>query len=273
MKIYKYHATQNDFIILLLTPEITLEKVIANTKQLCNRRTGIGADGILALNINTEIPVMNVINADATIAETCGNGLRAAARYLVEYQNFPHENPIQIKTMAGIQPATVIEINDNKPWLVQVEFPQPEFRTPFTLSIEHREFKLYPVSLANPHAVLFTEENPHRLIEIYGKILSSLPRFDGAVNIEMIRKHRDQDTYDLAVYERGVGITPACGSGTVAAAAVIQKYIENTFIPETLYFKLNGGDLAVKPPRLLQNTENYKLSGEAQFVFTTDINF
>jgi len=265
--LFKYHGLGNDFVILDrresgrdLGPEASV--------RLCDRRRGIGADGVLAL-----LPYegawarMVVHNADGSIAEMCGNGLRCAVKYLLDHAvDKPHRIPVM--TGAGLLwcdadyvdgEVQQVEISMGPARLISPNLPTCE--GPFV----HREVPGFSgvigtaVSMGNPHLVLF--DRPLAEAATLGPRLEVHPGFPHRTNVEFVQQ--TGDSLDVVVWERGCGLTQACGTGacaTVAAGVYEGRLPADMWIPVTL----PGGPLAI---HVAADLSEVRMRGPATFVF------
>jgi diaminopimelate epimerase len=201
VKFTKMEALGNDFIVLEETapsPE-TIQK-------LCDRRRGIGADGLLAVD---PFPTMRYWNADGRPAEMCGNGLRCVARYAVERGWAPAGEWFTVVTPVGERRALV----DGDRITVEVG--------PVTiggmLTVGERVF--HEASVGNPHAVTLVDDPTRVDVPLEGPEVAADPAFPNGTNVEYVQVV-SPGHIRMRVWERGVGETLACGSGMVAAVAV-----------------------------------------------------
>ncbi len=224
----------NDFIIADLQTDPAWARVLMQPdliRRLCDRHVGIGADGILAVLdplLADSVATMQVHNADGSRAEMCGNGLRCVARYLRErHSSSSLGSVLQVDTGAGPlcceltlspdQRVTAIEINMGRP--VRMDPAQ----TPLSLPGEPQPLWLTLVSMGNPHAVLFCEEAEsydalRTVAERLGPQLERHPLFPQRTNVEFVRRSPSSPHgLDVVVWERGCGVTQACGTGACAA--------------------------------------------------------
>jgi diaminopimelate epimerase len=229
LEFIKVEGTGNDFVFLdgrSHRGPLPSELVV----RLCHRHFGVGADGVLVFLLDPDgTPRMRIYNSDGSVAEMCGNGIRCFARILRQEYGFLAD-PLIIQTDAGIRVCHVTSGDES--WLVRVDMGGifHEDSTPLShrpviedrVSIQGSEVPFLPISVGNPHAILFGEEWFSRR-ETLGPILSVHPRFPKGTNVEFARLRSD-GSIELVVCERGVGFTLACGTGaqaTVAAATAV----------------------------------------------------
>ncbi|SHM45219.1 diaminopimelate epimerase [Cryptosporangium aurantiacum] len=232
----KGHGTENDFVILP-DPEGQLEVSPHLVRVLCDRRAGLGADGVLRVVRTTRIPdglglegewFMDYRNSDGSIAEMCGNGIRVFARYLVE-SGLAKAGTMRIATRAGTK-LVVVPGGESD---ITVDMGPAVIGTEAVVQVGGRPFAGIAVSMGNPHLVCGTA------LPVGEIDLSSAPEFDPAtfptgVNVEVVNVLGGEsrtapgvpapEGYDLhvrmRVYERGSGETRSCGTGACAVGAV-----------------------------------------------------
>jgi diaminopimelate epimerase len=215
----KYQGLGNDFLVVdeAVTP--------AAAQALCDRRFGVGGDGVLMI-----LPAqagadarMQILNADGSEAEMCGNGIRCVAKELYDSGRV-RKTTLRIETRAGTLACTLQTGADGKVDTVAVEMGRPR-RERETLAeavtVDGRRFELACVSMGNPHAISFvTGAEPLRpMAESYGPPLERHEWFPKRTNVEFARVSADGREIELVVWERGCGITLACGTGACATAA------------------------------------------------------
>ena len=236
----KAEGLGNDFIIIDISqsPSYNWQNV---AKHLSDRRLGIGFDQMLIFK-NQQVWFYN---ADGSCAESCGNGTRCLARYLMKKQNVDH---IDIETPAG-----KVSCFLNPDETVTVSMPNPSMLQEKDLTAQADLFQRKPVyvRIGNPHLVCFVD-NLDDLYE-YGPILS---RQD--VNVEFAKVH-DTRTIQLKVWERGTGPTPACGSGACASVIAGRYY---HLVGNHVFVEQEGGTLEI-----IWDNKTLSMKGPAQIVY------
>jgi diaminopimelate epimerase len=219
LRFVKYHGLGNDFVVI--DREVTPREAIA----LCDRRFGVGADGVLMVLPAREADArMRILNADGSEAEMCGNGIRCVAKELHDSGRV-RKDVIAIETGNGVLSCAVTPGKDGKVDTVAVEMGRPRKereKLDEPLTVGGRTFAMTCVSMGNPHAVTFVEsdENLRALAEKFGPLVERHEWFPKRTNVEFARIENGE--IELVVWERGCGITLACGTGacgTTAAAA------------------------------------------------------
>jgi diaminopimelate epimerase len=241
----KMHGIGNDFIVVddyfaassgAEPSKTPLDEKTA--RAMCDRRFGIGADQILWLKpaqTKSSDFRMDILNADGSVAEMCGNGIRAAVLYF--HDRFHARNPgsskkrYEVETLAGLKWADIHGRN------VIVDMGAPQVLGEHELEVQGKKLAFHEVSMGNPHAVFFTDEP----IEKYGAEIENHARFPERTNVEFVKVEGSQ-TIRVRVWERGAGITLACGTGACASAvaSLVTKRVQS---PVTV--KLPGGDLLI----------------------------
>lgn len=207
----------------------------ARAVQVCDPNFGVGADGILEVVTSGALPEMRVWNPDGSMAENCGNGIRMVSRYLALNGLLPSDG--RVLTGAG---EVRVQVDGS---VVAVEmgravFPAGEGEEP--LSTEAGEFALAEVSMGNPHAVI-RHDDPDAVVATVGPLVENSPRFPDRTNVEFIRRDGPGEI-TMRVWERGAGVTMACGTGA-CAAAVAGVRLDGLESPVTVH--LAGGDLII----------------------------
>jgi len=220
MRLTKHHGLGNDFLVLLdldgIHP-VSPERAVA----LCERRIGLGADGLLRVTAGRgEAQVtMQLLNADGSVAEMSGNGIRALAQAV--FQAGLAEPPVlRVATDAGLRTVTVIARLGPAQHRMRVDMGQAKVVGPEPEWVEGDVLRATRVDVGNPHVVVQWggPSLPQRdeLVAIGGRIDAATP---GGANVEILLPGEEPGDLAMVVYERGVGPTQACGTGACAAAA------------------------------------------------------
>ena len=245
----KYEGLANDFVIVdaaavgpALSPALAV--------RICDRHLGVGADGVLLLGHTNDRAQMKVLNADGSIPEMCGNGIRCVALHLSRTGRTSTAS-FEIDTDAGPHicrvlqagPSSLVEVLTRAPSLAPADVPvvadAPVIDAAFELG--ERTLLVTAVSMGNPHAVTFEDVGEQR--RTLGPLLQSHPRFPHRANAGFARLVAP-NVIELTVLERGVGWTRACGTGACAAAVAA---VETGRAPrhEPIEVRLSGGSLAI----------------------------
>lgn len=268
IKITKMHGCGNDFVFMdydeFIKTGMSLEEL---SKKLCERHFGVGADGLIIpvpYDGNDADIEWRYYNSDGTTAQMCGNGMRCFARYVFD-KGLIDKKSFAVKTLAGIKKPEIldsglIKVNMGKPILQDDEIP-------FKGERQIGDFKITPVSMGNPHCVIFTDNTPLEMAQKYGAELENHPYFPQKTNVEFV-KIISKNEIEMAVYERGCGITLACGTGACASvvATVLNNLTENN-----VKVNLPGGVVNIEWQGSKDDTNHdIFLIGPAQYTFRAD---
>ena len=256
VRVPKMHGAQNDFV-LLDARTAALGDLSAFARWACDRRAGVGADGLLVLETSRNGDVrMRTINADGSEAEICGNGVRCAARWLDEAGAG--------ERMAFETPAGTIhtEIIARAPeYQVRVAMGTPRIASFVVPGFSEASF----VDLGNPHVVVFCEEPSAVDLEALAERLQRDPRLPDGANVHVVAVE-SSGCLRVRHWERGVGLTMACGTGAVACAAVA---IAQRKVISPVSLDVPGGRLTVE----CDGRGDAFLSGAATRVFDAEVEF
>lgn len=250
----KMHGLGNDFIVVdCLTHPYNVEQLVDNTVYLCDRHFGIGGDGlILVMPSTTGDFRMRIINSDGSEPEMCGNGIRCFAKYVFEH-GLTEKTKFTVETLAGpITPVLTLQeghvtgvcVDMGEPRLERSEIPMngpAGHVVNESLKIDGQMFYVTAVSMGNPHAIIFVTDVKKFPVEQYGPKIETNPVFPKKTNVEFVQVV-SPDYLKMRVWERGAGITLACGTGACATlvAAVLTGNAERTATVE-----LPGGPLLI----------------------------
>lgn len=273
INVTKMQGCGNDFVILshdeYLKTNLTMSEL---AKKICDRNFGIGADGMIIPKTDTTSTDIGwyFYNSDGTTAQMCGNGMRCFAKYVYD-NKLVDKTTFSVETLAGvIKP----EILDNG--LVKVNMGTPileHAKIPFCgleeLTALDKTFKITPVSMGNPHCVIFVDETPMDYAKTCGPYVEKHEFFPEKTNTEFV-KVQSRTEIDMCVYERGCGITLACGTG---ACASVVACILNNLTEGKVKVNLPGGAVFVEWQGNSGDTaKDIFLIGPAQYVFTANYN-
>lgn len=235
LRFAKYHGLGNDFVLVegpLMPPE--------RARRVCDRRRGIGADGVVTVlppRTAGAAVTMHIYNSDGSVAEMCGNAIRCLARHLAETRRL--DGAIRIDTDAGTKLCTLHRGAGGAVDAVSVEMGPARLEGEQEFQVGAEKLRAFRVSMGNPHAVLFDEPSRERAEAVGPSIEKAVP---GGVNVGFARPVAGG--LDLVVWERGAGLTDACGTG--ACAATVAAVRRGDVPPGTpVDVRLPGGALAI----------------------------
>ena len=260
MQLTKYHGLGNDFLIAVDQP--ALDDPPARARQLCDRRTGVGADGLIVASTSPEGPtVMTLHNADGSRAEISGNGLRCLVQALARRSGGGAWEGA-IRTDAGLRRGWLEPTDDDARAVVSVEMgdvgPGPAL-DPGALPVPVVDGQVSTVDVGNPHVVVHVTDPASIPLDRAGPEIERLVA--GGINVHFVAPV-DRGALRATHWERGAGITLACGSGAVAAAHAAHDW------------GAVGDDVTVHMPggraRVLLGSPT-QLQGDATYVATIEI--
>ena len=235
LSFWKYQGLGNDFVVVE-TPELMSA---ARAVLLCDRRRGIGADGVLSVMPARRggAAFMHVYNSDGSVAAMCGNGVRCVARHLAEQRGL--DGAFVIETGAGPKRCQVHRGPAGEVEAVSVEMGPARYEREQTFEVAGERLLAHRVSMGNPHAVFFGATSRERAMSLGPVVERAVP---GGVNAGFAALR--PGGLDLIVWERGAGLTEACGTGACAAAVAAVK---TGLLPaeEPLQVRLPGGALQI----------------------------
>jgi diaminopimelate epimerase len=230
----KWEGLGNDFVLIESPP-----KDADWVRRVCDRRLGIGADGVLFIEgARSNETRMTVLNADGSRPEMCGNGIRCVAGYVTAI-GLSSNDHLAIATDAGSKVCTVTRREPGHvEVLVEMGIAKVLGEKTFDVGGRSRRFTLADVG--NPHAITFERYSPEE-IDTIGPVLSAFPPLGQNVEFSNLTPN---GSIEVVVWERGVGRTLACGTGACAAAAVACAEGRAKY-GEAIKVTLPGGDLAI----------------------------
>jgi diaminopimelate epimerase len=272
IRIWKYHGTGNDFVMLEdLADERPLTE--AFVAAVCDRHKGIGADGAIRVTGGRaagEDFFMDYRNADGSLAEMCGNGIRCLGKLVYE-RGHTTATELEVGSRGGTKHLS-LEVREGQVGSVTVGMgpaafergripmdgptDEPFLTEPF--EVDGRTFKASAVSMGNPHLVLFVQEDPARVdVRTLGPRIEHDARFPQKTNVEFVSV--EDGAVRARVWERGSGETMACGTGACAALVAAN---EAGLVPARAEVRFPGGTLIVD-----RTLDEIFLTGPAERVF------
>jgi diaminopimelate epimerase len=231
------HGTLNDFV-LIFDPENKLEISPTQVQNICNRQSGVGADGLIRIGKQDSKWFMDYRNSDGSIAEMCGNGIRVMAKYLIE-NGHQGAGIFPISTRDGFKYLSAPESGDITVNMGAIR----EVYGEITVSANGKTWTGYNIDMGNPHAVVFPD----------------------GVNVEFVEFLPDGEL-KMRVHERGVGETKSCGTGT-CAVALAATLVKGQRLPASWVINPPGGRLSVE----IDSHNNAILTGPAELVTEHDL--
>jgi diaminopimelate epimerase len=221
----KMHGLGNDFMVVDQVSQ-PLRLTSDTIRRLADRHTGVGFDQLLCVEPPTDPETdfrYRIFNADGSEAEQCGNGARCFAKFVVD-SGLSNKTQLKLQTSNGViatrlREDGMVEVDMGVPSLdpAQIPFVTDSPATSYRIEVGDTSVEVVPVSIGNPHAVLFVDSVATAPVESLGPLLMRHPRFPNGANVGFCQVI-DAGFARLRVYERGVGETRACGSGACAAA-------------------------------------------------------
>ena len=288
LKFVKMHGLGNDYAVFDLFDssnrkvfdKLSESELKSFAKRVCNRHFGIGADGILlALPSKSRKNggVMRIINADGSEAEMCGNGIRCIAKLIIDngYSKGKSDKELKIETISGIKKIVasggMFRVDMGEPRLLRREIPMNGSATARAinepLQLKYKQIRITAVSMGNPHAVVFADDANIDIdafdIEEMGKEIEHHSAFPERTNIEFVQVLGNGEIR-LRVWDRGVGETLACGTGS-CASVVACVLNQKTGIRVKVH--LTGGVLRVEWAK----DNHIYMTGPAAYVFSGTI--
>ncbi|MBR6410087.1 MAG: diaminopimelate epimerase, partial [Clostridia bacterium] len=217
-----------------------------NIRDLCvrlsDRHFGAGSDGMIFISPSRIADFrMRIFNADGSEAKMCGNGIRCVGRYVYE-KGYTDKRRLTVETLSGIRKLN-LEVHSGQVERVSVDMGTYSVSQDRTLRLDGKDVTLTPVSVGNPHAVLFVSDAEKAPVETLGPMIEHHPDFPDGVNVEFVQV-LSPGSLRMRIWERGSGVTMACGTG---ACASVGAAVEKGFcMPESpVSVRLDGGTLLV----------------------------
>jgi diaminopimelate epimerase len=276
MRFAKYQGIGNDFV-MIADPDDEIRLSPEQVKALCDRRFGIGGDGVIRVAPGSPEAdfLMDYSNSDGSVGEMCGNGIRCLAVFARD-EGLTDATTLRVETRAGLKVVEVqgderIRVDMGAPIFAPAEIPvrgEGSDALHTKLELEHGILEAASLSMGNPHAVLFVEDLDGTPVGSLGRVIEHHPAFPNGANVEFVRVSAP-DRVDMRVWERGSGATLACGTGA-CAGAVAARLLRDTNRKVTV--GLPGGDLDVEWEGSLTDEASVFMTGPARKSFHGEIN-
>lgn len=240
MHFTKMHGLGNDYLYVYGNVPDNIAEL---SRKLSDRHFGAGSDGMIYISPSAVVDFkMRIFNADGSEANMCGNGIRCVGKYVYD-KGYTDKKHLQIETLSGIKTLD-LRVSGGRVKMVSVGMGKAEVGNDLELEINGEIVTCTPVSVGNPHAVIFVPGIEKAPLLKLGPELEHNRAFPGGVNVEFVEVV-DRHTLRMRVWERGSGVTMACGTGACAAAAAAVK---RGYCPtdEKLSVILDGGVLHIQ---------------------------
>ncbi|MCO8121202.1 diaminopimelate epimerase [Stieleria sp. TO1_6] len=280
MKFTKMHGAGNDYVYVDCFSQTVSGDIPELARQISHRHFGVGGDGLILIRPSEVADArMQMLNADGSESEMCGNGIRCVAKYVYDHGIAKRTN-LKIETGAGVLDLSLQIGTDGLVDQVTVDMGAPELigsRIPTTITSAGNDQRVVSVpvefggqrvdvtcvSMGNPHCVIFVEQASDELVLGLGPLIETDPRFPNRVNVEFVEILSPTEVRQRT-WERGSGETWACGTGAsaVCVAGVLAGRTERKILNHLL-----GGDLTLE---WNQDSEHVLMTGPAAEVFSGD---
>ena len=243
MHFTKMHGLGNDY--LYVYGEVPAD-IAALSRKLSDRHFGAGSDGMIYISPSEKADFrMRIFNADGSEAKMCGNGIRCVGKYVYD-KGYTDKTHLTVETLSGIRTLD-LEVRGGKVRRAAVDMGRAEVGEDRSLSVDGPEWTGTPVSVGNPHFVLFVRDIEEAPLSTLGPRIEKHEAFPDGVNVEFVEA-RGENRLRMRVWERGSGVTMACGTGACAsAAAAVRKGLCDPYEPVCV--ELDGGILEIRVDR------------------------
>ena len=273
MRFTKMHGLGNDYVYVDCFSQ-QVKDPVALAKAISDRHFGVGSDGLILILPSSSAGVrMRMFNADGSEGQMCGNGIRCVAKFSYDH-GLARQNPMRVETLAGIKTIELTLGADGRVASATVDMGEPILVPPaIPVNIPQKRvvdvpiragkiaFTMTCVSMGNPHAVMYVDQVASVPLEQVGPELENSPLFPQRVNAHFVQVH-SRGEVTLRTWERGSGVTLACGTG---ASAVCVAGVLTGKTDRQLLAHLPGGDLRLQ---WRQDNNHVYMTGPATEVFT-----
>lgn len=239
------------------------ENIVELCKKLSDRHFGAGSDGMIYISpSNVADFKMRIFNADGSEATMCGNGIRCVGKYVYD-KGYTDKTIITVETLSGTK-ALHLRVVGGTVKTVSVDMGSTQVEDEISLPVDGKQIVCTPVSVGNPHAVVFVENAETAPVKTLGAQMERNPVFPDGVNVEFVQVISSTELR-MRVWERGSGVTMACGTGACASVAAAVK---KGFCPSDtpIFVRLDGGTLEI----VVSQNGQVTMTGPAEFVYEGD---
>ena len=257
----KMHGLGNDY--LYVYGEVP-DNITSLSEKLSDRHFGAGSDGMIYIcKSDCADFKMRIFNADGSEAKMCGNGIRCVAKYVFD-KGYTDKTSLSIETLSGIKKIQ-LQVQGGKAKYATVDMGITEIQKEKELSLDKKKIVCLPVSVGNPHAVIFTDDIAAVPLTEAGPLIEKHSDFPGGVNVEFVQI-LTSDKIRMRVWERGSGVTLACGTGACASVAAS---VSRGFCPEgkEVTVILDGGELKIS----VDKDGRALMTGPAEIVYEGEV--
>ena len=261
MHFTKMHGLGNDYLYVFGEVPEDVEEL---SRRLSDRHFGAGSDGMIYISPSSVADFkMRIFNADGSEALMCGNGIRCVGKYVYD-KGYTKKTALRIETLSGIKDVG-LTLLDGRVDRATVGMGTAEVKDTLELDADGTTVRGVPVSVGNPHFVVFVDDAEAAPVDILGPAIEHHEAFPGGVNVEFAQV-LSRDEIRMRVWERGSGITMACGTGAcaTAAAAVAQ---DRCPYGRPIAIHLDGGDLHIR----VSSDGTVTMTGPATTVYEGDV--
>ena len=263
MHFTKMHGLGNDY--LYVYGEVP-ENIAEISRYLSERHFGAGSDGMIYISHSDVADFkMRIFNADGSEAKMCGNGIRCVGKYVYD-KGYTDRTKLTVETLSGIKKLD-LQVSGGRVRFVTVDMGVSSAGEDMSLTVNGEKITCTPIDVGNPHAVIFTKDADTAPVAGIGSLIERDAAFPGGVNVEFVQVINEKELR-MRVWERGSGITMACGTGACASVtAAVKKGFCASDTPVAV--RLDGGTLEITVSR------NYEITmkGPAETVYEGETEF
>ncbi|MCD4823710.1 MAG: diaminopimelate epimerase [Phycisphaerae bacterium] len=273
MQFTKMQGLGNDYVYVDCFREDVADPA-AVAVEVSDRHFGIGSDGLILILPSEAADVrMRMFNADGSEGQMCGNGIRCVAKYAYDH-GLAEVNPIRVETLSGIKSIDLQIGPDGKVSAACVDMGQPMLSPADipariegdkivnrTITVDGRDYEITCVSMGNPHAIIYVDDVEAEPVETFGPSIECCDLFPDRINVHFVQIHSPGEV-TMRTWERGSGITLACGTG--ASAVCVAGVLTGRNERKTLVH-LPGGDLKIE---WRESDDHVMMTGPAAEVFS-----